>query len=59
VDSDCRQTLQIHDSVLIECPKEKANEVATIVKNTMENIYPELGVPLKVDVKIGDNWAQV
>ena len=53
------QILQIHDSVLIECPEPVAEEVAKALKKTMENIYPDLGVKLKVDVAIGKNWAEL
>lgn len=53
------QILQIHDSILVECPEEKADEVAEILKNTMENIAPELNINLKVDVSIGKNWGEL
>ncbi|HJQ07884.1 MAG TPA: DNA polymerase I [Candidatus Saccharimonadales bacterium] len=50
------QILQIHDSILVETPKENAEKVATLLKETMENIY-KLPVKLAVDVKIGPNWG--
>ncbi len=53
------QLLQIHDSILIETPKEKAEIVAAKLKNVMENIAPELNIKLNADVKIGDNWEMV
>jgi DNA polymerase-1 len=53
------QVLQVHDSILIECPKEKADEVATLLKDTMENIYTDLKIKLKVDVGIGKNWGEL
>jgi DNA polymerase-1 len=53
------QLLQIHDSILIECPKENAEAISELLVDTMENIYPELGVKLQVDVHIGDNWGEV
>ncbi len=54
-----QQILQIHDSILVECPAEHADKVADILKTTMENIYPELGVSLRVDVSSGTNWGQL
>lgn len=54
-----QQVLQIHDSILVECPKENAEKVANILKETMETIYPELKVKLKVDVSIGKNWGEL
>ncbi len=53
------QILQIHDSILVECPPENAEKIGEILKDTMENIYPELGVHLRVDVSIGKNWGEL
>lgn len=53
------QVLQIHDSILIECPAENADKIAKLLKDTMENIYPELKVKLQVDVTIGKNWGEL
>lgn len=53
------QILQIHDSILVEAPKENAQEIAVMLKETMENICPELDVRLKVDVSIGNNWGEL
>lgn len=53
------QLLQVHDSILVECKKEDAEKVAEILQDTMENIAPDLGVRLQVDVHVGDNWGEV
>ncbi|MCA9335643.1 DNA polymerase I [Candidatus Saccharibacteria bacterium] len=53
------QLLQIHDSILIECPKDMAEKVSTMLVETMENVYPKLGVRLQVDVHVGNNWGEV
>ena len=58
LDEDCWQLLQIHDSILIECPKDKAAKVGKLVKGIMEGIH-ELPVNLDVDIEIGDNWEEV
>lgn len=52
------QVLQIHDSILVECPRKNADKVGKLLKETMENIYPELGIKLKVDVSSGKNWGE-
>jgi DNA polymerase-1 len=57
LDADCHMLLQIHDSLIIECPAAKAPAVGKQVKKIMEGIYPELGVKLQVDVKTGKNWG--
>ncbi len=52
------QVLQIHDSILVECPEGNEDKVKEILRDTMENIYPELGVTLKVDTSSGKNWGE-
>jgi DNA polymerase-1 len=54
-----KMLLQIHDSIMIECPVADANNLAKMMKDAMENIYPKLGVKLKVDVEIGKNWGEL
>ncbi len=54
-----RQLLQIHDSILVECAEDDAEAVASILKTTMEAIYPDLSVKLAVDISIGDNWGEL
>lgn len=54
-----RQLLQIHDSIMIECREEDAKSIENILVETMEAIYAELPVKLKVDVTSGKNWANL
>ena len=58
LDDDCKIILQIHDSMIIECPKKKAGKVAKQVRKIMENAYP-MKVKLKVDTTTGDNWGEI
>ena len=53
------QILQIHDSILIECPKENAEQIASILKETMEGVASVLPIKLKVDVSTGANWGEL
>lgn len=53
------QILQMHDSILIESPKENATKIVEILKYEMENIAPELPINLKVDINIGQNWLDI
>ena len=55
---EAKQLLQIHDSILIECPAEIAEETGKLLQETMENIYA-LPVRLDVDVTIADNWGKL
>lgn len=54
-----KQILQVHDSILVECPKENGEKVAEILRDTMESIAPDLPITLKVDVGIGKNWGEL
>lgn len=56
--NDCHILLQVHDSILVEVPKEISEDVANLLKDLMENVY-SLDVKLKVDVKIADNWGDL
>jgi DNA polymerase-1 len=53
---DCNMLLQIHDSILVECPIGLADHVAETLKAIMENVYT-LPVRLDVDVTTGENWG--
>lgn len=53
--SGARMLLTVHDEIVIEAPEPSAAEVAGIVKDTMETIFP-LAVPLAVDVHWGKSW---
>ena len=57
--NDCKMLLQIHDSILVECPEESAERVAKLLKDTMEEIYPKLPIKLTVDTSIGQNWGEL
>jgi DNA polymerase-1 len=53
-----RILLQVHDELVVEADEGAAEAVAAVVRQTMESAYP-LAVPLRVDLGVGDNWAQV
>ena len=55
---DCNILLQVHDSILIECPKDLSKKVAEIIRNTMEKVY-KLPLNLKVDIKTANNWGDL
>lgn len=53
-----KMLLQVHDELLFEVPPEEVSQVADLVRKHMEGAY-ELCVPLRVDVKVGRNWADM
>ncbi len=54
---EARLILQVHDELICEVPEEKAQTVADILKEEMENAV-SLSVPLRADVKIGRSWYE-
>ncbi|HEY8999476.1 MAG TPA: DNA polymerase I [Candidatus Saccharimonadales bacterium] len=52
------QILQVHDSILVECPEENVAQVAKLLKETMESIHP-LPVHLIADITTGHNWGEL
>ncbi|MGC8839021.1 MAG: DNA polymerase I [Anaerolineae bacterium] len=53
-----RMTLQVHDELVFEVPKEELGRVAPLVREIMEGAFP-LDAPLKVDMKVGANWEEM
>jgi DNA polymerase I len=52
-----RMILTVHDELLFEVPRARAEEVAALVRDRMEHAAA-LNVPLTVDVGIGENWKE-
>jgi DNA polymerase-1 len=50
--------LQVHDELVAEAPAESADRAAKTIKTVMEEAVA-LNIPLKVDVRVGDHWAEV
>lgn len=50
--------LQVHDELVFEVPKGEVEEVGGLVKREMEGAM-KLCVPLKVDLKVGNNWGEL
>ena len=47
--------LQVHDELVLDCPKEEQEVASEILRTEMENAV-SLKVPLTVEVGIGKNW---
>ncbi len=50
--------LQIHDELLIDCPKDEVEKVSKLLGENMEKVI-KLDVPLIADVHIGNNWYEL
>ena len=53
-----RMTLQVHDELVFEVPERELGRLAPLVKETMEGAF-RLDAPLKVDLKVGENWEEM
>ncbi|NQU25427.1 MAG: DNA polymerase I, partial [Candidatus Nealsonbacteria bacterium] len=51
-----KMLLQIHDELIFEVPSDQVQYLAELVTDEMVGVW-KLSVPLKVDVKVGPNWA--
>jgi DNA polymerase-1 len=52
-----RLLLQVHDELLLEAPPEELANLGALVREVMENAV-QLSVPLKVDARTADSWAE-
>lgn len=53
-----KMVLQVHDELLFEVPEEEMEEMCQLVPQIMSTAL-ELSVPLKVDIKSGNNWGEL
>ena len=51
-------TLQIHDELMFECPKDELEDMRRLCLDIMPQSL-EMKVPLKVDTKTGRNWGEM
>lgn len=51
--------MQVHDSLIVECDENVAENVAKILQHEMESVAPELAIKLAVEVTIGKNWGEL
>jgi DNA polymerase-1 len=53
-----KMLLQIHDELLFEVPEGEVAEMKSLVSEIMPHAF-ELCVPVKIDTKLGKNWAEM
>ncbi|TVQ20442.1 MAG: DNA polymerase I [Spirochaetaceae bacterium] len=54
----CRMLLQVHDELILECPVDEADEVASMLREAMTGVV-SLSVPLGVSVERGASWGEM
>lgn len=51
-----KMLLQVHDELVLECPKSELKETARVVQEAMTNAY-QLDIPLSTEASFGENWG--
>jgi len=54
--SSARLLLQVHDELILECPKDECVKAADLVKTEMEQAV-SLNIPLRVSIETGIRWG--
>jgi len=53
-----RMTLQVHDELVFEVPKNEVDTMGRLVREHMEGAHA-LAVPLVVEIGVGANWRDL
>ena len=53
-----KMLLQVHDELVVECPRTELRGVAGVVREVMENAYP-IDIPLTTEARWGLNWDEL
>jgi DNA polymerase I len=56
-DLDCHMLLTVHDELVFEVAKDRAEEAVDMIRDRMEHAV-ELDVELRADVGLGANWSE-
>lgn len=54
-----KMTLQVHDELVFEVSEEEIDLMRSLVREQMENVHPQLSVPLLVEIGVGKNWQDL
>lgn len=53
-----KMILQVHDELVFDAHKSELDVIAPMVEKEMKNAFPDLSVPMKVDMDVGKNWLE-
>jgi DNA polymerase-1 len=53
-----KMLLQVHDELVLECPKNELEKTARLVQETMANAYP-MSIPLSTEARAGQSWGEM
>ncbi len=55
---NARLLLQVHDELILECPKTELNATSELVRSVMEQAY-KVDIPLLTEARSGKNWGEM
>ncbi len=53
-----KMLLQVHDEIVMECPKNELAATARVVQETMQTAY-SLSIPLLTEARWGPSWGEM
>jgi DNA polymerase-1 len=53
-----KMLLQVHDELVVECPRSELNELLRVARDIMENAF-KLDIPLTTEARWGTNWDEL
>ena len=53
-----KMILQVHDELVFDVPRDELEIVRPIIEEKMKTAIPNLKVPIKVGMGIGENWRE-
>jgi DNA polymerase-1 len=53
-----RMLLQVHDELVLECPRAELSQTVAVARSVMENAYL-MSIPLTTDARWGTNWDEL
>ena len=56
--SKTKMILQVHDELVFDAHKDEIDELRPIIEKLMQDAIPNLKVPIKVGIDVGQNWLE-
>ncbi|MFN2428863.1 MAG: DNA polymerase I [Cryomorphaceae bacterium] len=53
-----KMVLQVHDELVFDADKSELDTIMPIIEKEMKNAFPDLGVPIEVEMDTGSNWLE-
>lgn len=53
-----KMLLQVHDELVVECPRSELNELVRVARDIMEHAF-KLDIPLTTEARWGTNWDEL